>query len=70
MAKQIGIGMPQSLDIGPNYKLRVTALDATTGNLVAGVTVNTVIITATGTGDLSSGSFTMLTGQLLLRTTA
>ena len=38
--------MPSSLDIGPTYSLRVTALDPTTGNVVSGVTVTTMVITA------------------------
>jgi hypothetical protein len=38
--------MPQLLDIGAGYTLRVTALNPTTGALVAGVQVGVVTITS------------------------
>lgn len=58
--------MPDGLDVGPNYTLRVTAVDPTTGNLVTGVTVNKVVITATqlqGTPDqLQTGQWFLVPG--------
>lgn len=56
--------MPQNLDLGQGYSLRVTALDATTGNLVAGVKVGQVVITATNVqgGDIQSGPFLLVPG--------
>ena len=47
MAGQVDIGMPSGLDLVAGYTLRLTAVDGS-GNLVAGVNVQTVVITATG----------------------
>ena len=59
MAAPVDVSMPQDEQIGANYVLRVTALDASTGSLVAGAKVSTVAIMAEplGAGDLGSGSF-------------
>ena len=46
MAAPLDIGMPQMLDIGPGYTLRVTAIDATSGSVVPGATVGQTVITA------------------------
>lgn len=48
--------MPVNLHVGENYTLRVTAVDATTGAVVSGVKIDTVVITAEAVapgGDLS-----------------
>lgn len=62
----IDSGMPQDLDIGAGYTLRVTALDPTTGNPVTGVTVSNLIFTAdqiSGTPDqLQVGPFMLVPG--------
>ena len=66
MAQALDIPMPPNLDIGPSYTLRVTALDPTTGALVSGVTVNTVVLSVSlleGTGDgLETGSWFLVPG--------
>lgn len=66
MAKPVVIGMPQEQDIGPTYTLRVTAIDPTSGNLVAGVVVNTVVLDVTllkGTTDgLATGEWFLMPG--------
>lgn len=66
MAQPIDIDMPQDLDIGPTYTLRVTALNPSTGALVSGVTIGTVVITASlvqGTTDgLEVGQWFLVPG--------
>lgn len=66
MAQALDIPMPPNLDIGPSCTLRVTALDPTTGALVSGVTVNTVVLSVSlleGTGDgLETGSWFLVPG--------
>lgn len=63
MPQPLNIGMPESLDIGPGYTLRVTALAPTTGNLVSNVLVDTVLLTVS----LVSGTVEALqTGQWFL----
>ena len=57
MAAPKNIWMPDGLDVGDGYTLRVTALDPTTGNVVAGAKVTTVVIEGSGTGNLNSGDF-------------
>lgn len=47
MSQPLTVGLPVDLEIGPDYILQVTAVDATTGNLVAGANVGIVVITAT-----------------------
>lgn len=58
--------MPPDLDIGPSCTLRVTAIDPTTGNLVSGVTVNTVVLSValvTGSADgLVTGDWFLVPG--------
>lgn len=62
----INAGLPEDLDIGPRYTLRVTALDPTTGNPVSGVTMSNLIFTADqveGTpGELEVGPFMLVPG--------
>lgn len=66
MAKPVVIGMPEDQDIGPTYMLRVTALDPTSGSLVAGVVVNTVVLDVSlvsGTADgLVTGDWFLMPG--------
>lgn len=52
MAAHLQASMPQLLDLGAGYTLRVTALDATTGNVVAGVKIGTVTITSAPGADV------------------
>jgi hypothetical protein len=56
--------MPDGLLLGSGYTLRVTALDATTGNLVANVNVGLEVITGTETGNADGSAFT--TGPYML----
>jgi hypothetical protein len=59
MAAPVLAPMPDGLVLGSGYTLRVTALDATSGNLVAGVKVGLEVITGTPTGaDDGSGFLT------------
>ena len=66
MAQALDIPMPPNLDIGPSCTLRVTALDPTTGALVSGVTVNTVVLSValvSGTSDgLVTGDWFLMPG--------
>lgn len=64
MSQPLEASLPQNLDLGQGYTLRVTALDATTGNLVAGVKVGQVVITATNVlgGNIESGPFLLVPG--------
>jgi hypothetical protein len=56
--------LPRDLDLDAGYLLRVTALDATTGAVVAGVVVSDVVIMA---ANLSGGAPTDLeTGDWVL----
>lgn len=59
MSAPVDVSMPANLDLGQGYSLRITALDPSTGNLVGGVKVGQVVITATNIvgGDLTSGGF-------------
>jgi hypothetical protein len=56
--------MPDGLNLGSGYTLRVTALDPTTGNLVAGVNVGLEVITGTSSDATGGGAFT--TGPYML----
>jgi hypothetical protein len=47
--------MPDGLDLASGYTLRVTALDPTTGNLVAGVNVGLEVITGTSSEPMAGG---------------
>lgn len=47
--------MPESLDVQAGYTIRVTALDPTTGALVSGVKVTTVVLTADQVQNFSGG---------------
>lgn len=62
----INAGLPEDLDIGSGYTLRVSALDPTNGNPVSGVTVSNLIFTAeqvSGTPEgLQVGPFMLVPG--------
>lgn len=69
MAQEINIPMPPDLDVGATYKLRVTAVDPTSGALVSGVNINAVTFTvdavAFNPSDLSqlaTGDWSLLPG--------
>ena len=59
MAAPLELPMPANLDLDDTYQIRVTAIDATTGAVVAGVKVGTVtlIVDNLSGGDLASGTF-------------
>lgn len=50
MAAPVQAAMPSSLDLTNGYTVRVTALDPSTGALVAGVKIQTVVLTADNLG--------------------
>jgi hypothetical protein len=56
--------MPDGLNLGSGYTLRVTALDPTTGNLVAGVNVGLEVITGTSAdaGSIQTAGIPILLG--------
>ena len=54
MAAPVLAPMPDGLVLASGYTLRVTALDPTTGNLVAGVNVGLEVITGS---EASGGAF-------------
>lgn len=62
----INAGLPDDLDIGSGYTLRVTALDENTGNSVSGVNIDTVVLTVdqiSGTPEgLEVGPFMLVPG--------
>lgn len=66
MAQPVDIGMPDGLDVAPNFTIRVTAIDPNTGALVSGVVVNKVVITASQvagtTADLATGQWFLVPG--------
>jgi len=67
MAAPVLAPMPDGLILGPGYTLRVTALDAATGNLVANVNVGLEVVTGTssdptGGGVFAAGPFMMVPG--------
>ena len=59
MSQPIELPLPPDLDLDDTYQIRVTALNATTGQVVSGVNVGTVtlIVTNVSGGDLTSGTF-------------
>lgn len=63
MAAPVLAPMPDGLNLGSGYTLRVTALDPTTGNLVAGVNVGLEVITGTSA---DAGAFPTLDNPILL----
>lgn len=59
MAAPLQIALPPQHDLDDTYQIRVTAISATTGAVVAGVNVGTVtlIVDNLSGGDLASGTF-------------
>lgn len=57
MAKPLNGGIPPGLDLDANYTLRFTALDPSSGAVVAGVDVSdaSLLVDNLGGGDLTSG---------------
>ena len=55
MSAPVQAAMPSNLDLQDGYSLRVTALDPSTGALVAGVKIGLVVFTADNTGGVISG---------------
>ena len=47
--------LPEDLDIGPGYTIRVVGVDPVTGNQVPGVKVGAVVITASAVGGVGGG---------------
>lgn len=64
MAQKVTASMPENTDAGPSFTFRVTALDPTTGALVAGVNVGTVAIEARalGVGSVETGEWRLVPG--------
>lgn len=66
MAAPVLAPMPDGLILGSGYTLRVTALDAATGDLVAGVNVGLEVITGTPSagagGDFATGPYMLVPG--------
>lgn len=67
MAQKLDAPMPGNLDLGAGYTLRATALDPTTGALVPGVTIDTLVFTCedlTGQGGvgLQVGPYMLVPG--------
>ena len=59
MAKAIAVAMPQDVDVGEGYTLRIAAIDSASGSAVSGVKISNMTIEVenmTG-GDLTSGVF-------------
>lgn len=59
MSQPLELPLTPDLDLDDTYMLRVTALDPTTGSVMAGVTVEAVslIVDNLAGGDLASGTF-------------
>ena len=59
MSQPLELPLTPDLDLDDTYMLRVTALDPTTGSVMAGVTVGAVslIVDNLSGGDLASGTF-------------
>ena len=59
MSAPLELPLPKDLDLDDTYQIRVTAISATTGAVVAGVKVSTVtlIVDNLAGGALASGTF-------------
>lgn len=67
MSLPVKTGLPDNMSIGPGYTIRFTAVDPTTGAVVAGVTISDASIFCTaqgsaGAGALDSGPFMLVPG--------
>jgi hypothetical protein len=59
MSAPLELPMPPDYDLDDTYQIRVTAIDAATGAVVAGVNVGnvTLMVDNLSGGDLASGTF-------------
>lgn len=69
MSAPVKASMPQEVALDGGYQIQVTALDATTGDVVAGVNVSAVLITARNVGGaapstLEAGPFVLIPGPV------
>lgn len=66
MALPVVAGLPPALDLTAGYIVRVSAVDPTSGDLVSGVKIGSVVITASSPGgagpQLQSGQFQLVPG--------
>lgn len=64
MAQPFDLPLPPNLFLSGGYKIRVTALDPTTGAVVSGVNVSdvTLQVEQIAGGDLTAGVFMMVPG--------
>lgn len=67
MAQPVTAGLPPGLTLGPNYIVRLTAVDPTSGDVVSGVNVSntslTVLQLSPGSpSDLQAGPFLLVPG--------
>jgi hypothetical protein len=66
VAQPLIVALPPGLSLGGGCTITVTALDPSTGNVVAGVNVSNVTIEVDQTmgseGDLESGAFMLVPG--------
>lgn len=67
MAQPFDVALPPDLLLAGGYKVRVTAIDPTTGNTVAGVNVSNVTLQVedlggVGADALQSGPFMLVMG--------
>lgn len=65
MPAPVNAPMPEDLDVGGNYTIRVTAVDPTSGAVVSTVNIQTTVLTAQAEDDASIGGGSDL-GQWLL----
>ena len=67
MAKPYSAGMPDEMELGGSYKIRITAVDPTSGNAISAITIsNLVMLVNTGAGTdipgLGYGPFLLVPG--------
>lgn len=67
MAQVLNAGLPPGLRLGPGWQVQLVAVDATTGNTVAGVKVSNATLAARNIGggdvaELSAGAFALVPG--------
>lgn len=62
MAQKLTASLPDGLDLDQSYSVLFTAIDATTGDLIAGVNVSnaSLIVHNVSGGNLESGPFTVV----------
>lgn len=64
MARPLTVSLPPNLELWGGCLIRVTALDAATGDEVAGVAISNVTLEVDNTGgtDLTAGPFMLVAG--------